>query len=338
MNYTLVDISIGLDVSKKTISVYIPISKINLEIENSLLGFKMLFSKLKKLYKKEIDKLIFVYEPTGSYSELLKKFCVQKKINSFIINPKRSHNFAKAIGARNKTDKIDAKILSNSIVLAQKHEVIVPIVNEAVESIKELMSYYKFTVKHRVRANNHLESVKVKDGEKYVIKSLEKEIMHLKNKEAAIICEIQSIIFNDKELSQGYKNIQSITGIGKIGAMTLLHLFIKYPDANKRQLTSLAGLDPIEFQSGSSINKKAKISKAGSKLYRGTLFMGAMVASTQNAELKNFFERLKENGKHTTVAHIAVMRKMIIIAHSLYVNKEKYSSEKYKKHCGTNEN
>ena len=47
MNYTLVDISIGLDVSKKTISVYIPISKINLEIENSLLGFKMLFSKLK---------------------------------------------------------------------------------------------------------------------------------------------------------------------------------------------------------------------------------------------------------------------------------------------------
>ena len=62
MNYTLVDISIGLDVSKKTISVYIPISKIDLEIENSLLGFKMLFSKLKKLYKKEIDKLVFVYE------------------------------------------------------------------------------------------------------------------------------------------------------------------------------------------------------------------------------------------------------------------------------------
>ena len=161
----------------------------------------MLFSKLKKLYKKEIDKLVFVYESTGSYSELLKKFCAQKEINSFIINPKRSHNFAKAIGARNKTDKIDAKILSNSIVLAQKHEVTEPIINEEVESIKVLMSYYKFTVKHRARANNHLESVKVKDGEKYVIKSLEKEIMHLKKKEAAIICEIQSIISNKEELN-----------------------------------------------------------------------------------------------------------------------------------------
>ncbi len=334
MNYTLVDISIGLDVSKKTISVYIPINKTDLEIENSFIGFKTLFSKLKKLYKKEVDKLVFVYEPTGSYSELLKKFCAQKEINSFIINPKRSHNFAKASGARNKTDKIDAKILSKSIVLAQKCEIAIPIVNEAVESIKELMSYYKFTVKHRVRTNNHLEAIKVKDGEKYVIKSLEKEMMHLKNKEAAIICEIESLIFNDKELNQGYENIQSIVGVGKIGAIALLHLFIKYPDANKKQLTSLVGLDPIEFQSGTSINKKSKISKAGSKLYRGTLFMGAMVASKQNSELKVFFERLKENGKHTTVAHIAVMRKMVIIAHSLYINKQKYSSEKYKKHSG----
>ena len=87
--------------------------------------------------------------------------------------------------------------------------------------------------------------------------------MHLKKKEAAIICEIQSIISNKEELNQGYENIKSITGIEKIGAMTLLHLFIKYPDANKRQLTSLVGLNPIEFQSGSSWDyygkKKLKI-------------------------------------------------------------------------------
>lgn len=335
MNYTLLDISIGLDVSKKTISVHIPINKIDLEIENSFTGFKTLFSKLKKLYKKESDKLIFVYEPTGSYSELLKKFCAQKEINSFIINPKRSHNFAKASGERNKTDKIDAKILSNAITIAKNGEITIPIVNEVTESIKELMSYYKFTVKNRVKANNHLESVEVKDGVKYVIKSLKKEIKELRDKEDAIICEIHSIIVSKKELKQGYENIQSITGIGKIGAIVLLHLFIKYPDANKKQLISLVGLDPIEFKSGSSVNKKTKISKAGSKLYRGTLFMGAMVASKHNTELKNFFERLKANGKHTTSARIAVMKKMITISHSLYINNQQYSSEIYKNHCGT---
>jgi hypothetical protein len=50
--------------------------------------------------------------------------------------------------------------------------------------------------------------------------------------------------------------------------------------------------------------------------------------------MKVFYDRLKENGKHNTQAQIAVMRKMIIIAHSLYKNNQEYSSETYKKACG----
>ena len=50
--------------------------------------------------------------------------------------------------------------------------------------------------------------------------------------------------------------------------------------------------------------------------------------------MKLFYDRLKENGKHTTQAQIAVMRKMIIIAHSLYKNNEKYSAVVYQKACG----
>ena len=111
---------------------------------------------------------------------------------------------------------------------------------------------------------------------------------------------------------------------------------VKYPDANKKQLVSLVGLDPTRFDSGSSIHKKSKISKAGAKMYRGVLFMGTMTATRYNPEMKLFFDRLKENGKHTTQAQIAVMRKIIIIiiAHSLYKNNEKYSAKVYQKACG----
>ena len=61
-----------------------------------------------------------------------------------------------------------------------------------------------------------------------------------------------------------------------------------------------------------------KISKAGDKIYRGALFMPAMVAIRHNTKLKKYYERLKESGKHTTVVQVAVMRKLLIIAHSLY--------------------
>lgn len=113
-------------------------------------------------------------------------------------------------------------------------------------------------------------------------------------------------------------------GIGQIGAIALLHLFLKYPEANQRQITSLTGLNPIYKQSRTSVQSKYKISKAGSRLYRGSLFMAAMSAIRYDKNFKAFFKRLKENGKHTTQAQIAVMRKLIITAHSLYKNNRKY--------------
>ena len=333
-NYTLLNVSIGLDISKESISVFIPINKLDYEIQNTIDGLNKLINKLKKLYKKDYNNLVFVYEPTGSYSDLLKKVCSKKSIKTFSINPKRSHNFAKASGNRNKTDIDDARLLSNAIVLAKDEEIAIPTINPFVEDIKELMSYYKFIVKQRVMSNNHLESIAVKDGNNYVISSLKDEIKLLRDKENNIILSIKNIIDGDEELVIAYNNIKSVIGIGELSAIVLLHLFLKYPDANKKQLVSLVGLDPTRFDSGSSIHKKSKISKTGAKIYRGVLFMGTMTATRCNPEMKIFFDRLKENGKHTTQAQIAVMRKMIVIAHSLYKNNQKYSADVYRKACG----
>ncbi|MBL0721745.1 MAG: hypothetical protein JJV88_04115 [Sulfurovum sp.] len=44
---------IGIDVSKATINVHILKSNQDLVLENSLKNFKSLFSKLKKIYKKD---------------------------------------------------------------------------------------------------------------------------------------------------------------------------------------------------------------------------------------------------------------------------------------------
>lgn len=328
--------SIGLDISKRLIAVHIPINKIDIEIPNDVNGMKKLVSKLKKLYKKDYEDIVFIYEPTGSYSSILTKFCNKKNIKCFIINPSQFSNHSKALGQRVKSDKIDAQVLSKAIHLARIGEIKVPPYNEVVEEIKELMGYYKFTTKQRVQNSNHLEALTAKDGSSYAIKDLENNIKILKEKEKEIIYTIQTIIASDDELLQGYNNITSITGIAQIGGIALLHLFIKYPNANQRQITSLAGLDPIDKSSGTSVQSKSRISKAGSVLYRGSLFLGAMSAIRYDDNFKAFFDRLKSKGKHTTLAQTAVMRKMIIIAHSLYKNNKKYDAAVYKKTTGAN--
>ena len=251
-----------------------------------------------------------------------------------MINPKSDRNFAKAVAQRNKSDKIDAKVLSQAIVIAKESEIVIPLVNPIVEGIKELISYYKLKVKLRVQLNNHLESLKAKDTNKTLIASLKKDIDKIKKEEDNIIENIYNIIIKDKELKAKYESIISIDGIGKVAAIVLLHLFIKYPNANQRQIVSLTGLDPIIKESGSSIRGKTRISKAGGKIYRATLFMPVMVAIRHNNQMKEFYNRLKGNGKHTTVAQVAVMRKLIIIAHSLYKSGEFYDKERYLLNAG----
>jgi len=197
---------------------------------------KKLYSKLKKLYKKEYENLIFIYEPTGSYSATLTKFCNNQNIKCFIINPKQFSNHSKALGQRVKSDKIDAQVLASAIHLARDCEVKVPAYNVTVEEIKELMGYYKFTSKQRVKSINHLEALKAKDGSSYAISDLKRTIDNFKKKESEIISQVKVIIQSDEKLLQGYENITSITGIGEIGGIVLLHLFIKYPKANQRQI------------------------------------------------------------------------------------------------------
>ena len=53
--------------------------------------------------------------------------------------------------------------------------------------------------------------------------------------------------------------------------------------------------------------------------------MSVLAAVQHDENFRIFYERLKSNGKHTTSAQIAVMRKIILTAHSLYKNNTKYN-------------
>jgi transposase len=315
---------IGIDVSKATINIHISKNNQDLVLDNNLKGFKSLLSKLKKIYKKEIEDIIFIFEPTGSYSESLRKYCSEKQIKCFIINPKQFSNYAKALGVEVKNDIEDAIVLSKALHLAKENQIKVPVYNEDVEHIKELMSFYKFTKKQTTQQKNHLEALTSKDGDKFSVRELKKSIKESEEKELRIIEQVQTLIDSTDEYKIAYDNIISIKGIGQIGAIVLLHLFLKYPEANQRQITSLTGLNPIYRQSGTSIQSGYKIAKSGTALYRGVMFMAAISAINHDKNFKAFYERLKSKGKHSTSVQIAVMRKMILTAHSLYKNNKKY--------------
>lgn len=323
---------IGIDVAKATLQVHIPINDKDIEIANSDAGIKQLYAKLKKHYKKDVENIIFVYEPTGSYSTRLDLFCMDHKIFTFKVKPSQSSAFAKTLGHRNKSDKIDARLLHKIGILATQKDISVPFIDKDAHKVQSLFKYYRRLIKERTALTNYLESSINHQGDTFIINRLRSNIKRLKSEENELLEGMQKLITSNKEYKQAYDNITSIKGVASVGGVALFYLFLRYPNASRKSITALCGLDPISSESGTSVHKKGRISKQGNRTIRATLFMPTLNATIHNDEMKNFYQHLKSRGKHSTVAQIAVMRKLILLAFSLYKNNEQYDPKRYLKY------
>ena len=320
---------IGIDVAKATLQVYIPKVNIDLEIENNPKAIKQLYMKLKKHYKKEYKELIFVYEPTGSYSTFLDRFSMEHSICCYKVKPSQSSAFAKTLDHRNKSDKIDARLLHQMGAIAKEHQIEIPYIDEDAHKLQSLYKYLRRIIKDRTALSNYLEAVVLHQEDPFVIKRLRSKIKAFKKEEEELIQQMLDFIRSNPKYQQAFENITSIKGIGPIAGLALFTLFLRYPNASRKKITALCGLDPVTRRSGTSVNTRGRISKQGNKAIRETLFMPAIISINYNTEFKSMFNRLKDNGKHTTVAQIAVMRKLILLAYSLYKNDTKYDPERY---------
>ena len=82
-----------------------------------------------------------------------------------------------------------------------------------------------------------------------------------------------------------------------------------------RQWVAHAGLGPRHFESGTSVQKRPRISKAGNKYLRAALYMPAVVAVQHDPNVRAFYEKLLARGKTKMQANTAVMGKVL---HTIY--------------------
>jgi len=307
---------IGIDVSKKALSVFD--GKSDLEFEN-IEGLKAFKRYLKKQYQ-NFENLGIIFEATGIYSDHLKAFCARYQIKAFILNPKKSHNFAKSLGKRSKTDKIDARIIYAYHQLIPKEKIQVPVINPEAKKLSGYLTSYQFIQKQRVSLANHLESVQ----DKTLLKLLKQELKKTQDLEERVFAEIKSYIEEHPNLKDDFRRLRGISGIGEKAAFGLLTLFHTYQGTNRAQMTALVGLDPIEKTSGTSVKGKVKISKNGNRHIRKLLYMPTLCAIKNNQKINIFYNRLIEHHKPKKVAVIACMRKLLLVAHAIHRNRTEY--------------
>ena len=241
----------------------------------------------------------------------------------------QSASFSKTIKNRNKTDIVDARMLSAMSILASEKDIKVPYRDEMAHQLRSYIKYYQSLNKERTRHKNYLEASEINQEDSYVLKQLKKRILQIDKEQEHLMILSMKLIKAIPQYFQAYENITSIKGMGQKSGIILLYFFSRYPHASRQQITALAGLDPVQKESGTSLRHKTRISKQGISLVRALLYMPILSTIQYNQEMKYFYERLTSSGKVKMSAQIAVMRKVILLAHSLYKNNEQYDETRY---------
>lgn len=91
---------------------------------------------------------------------------------------------------------------------------------------------------------------------------------------------------------------------------TLLAFLPELGYVGRRAIAALTGLAPYDRDSGKMQGKR--FIQGGRAQVRRVLYMAAIVATRHNPVLRDFYQRLRSEGKAGKVAVVAVARKLIV--------------------------
>lgn len=257
-----------------------------------------------------------VLEATGIYSlDVALALHRTAGIEVMVANPRATEAFATATLRRSKTDPIDAAGLLEFC----KRMPFMPWSAPAPEALelRALSRRIAALTKMRGQEKNRLHAARhTLELAPLVRRDLEVNIRHLERRITRLQAQARAHIERHSALRQAYAHLCSVRGIAEVSGVQLLGELAMLDRAmTVRQWVATAGLDPRQVQSGSSIHKPARISKAGNKHLRRALYMPALVAARREPHVAAFYQRLLARGKRPMQANVAVMRKLL---HAIY--------------------
>jgi transposase len=317
MNTAAIDpLFLGLDVAKSKADVCLlqpngrPLEEC---FENSRPGHEKLLAWLER--HRDNRPIRAGLESTGPYSRPWCELLHAAGHAVSLLNPARPKAYAQACGQRNKTDRVDARLLAQ-FVAEQAPSRWTPPTRQA-EELKELTRRREDLLALIQAEKNRVESALCKS----VLDSLTRSIKALEKELGRVEDELEQLIARHPVLRAKQRLLCSIPGIGEVTARKIL---AELPEvscfASARQAAAYAGLSPRRHESGKTVRKKGRLSKVGNAGLRKALYMPAIVAVKHNPLIQAFAQRLRANGKCESVIIGAAMRKLLHIAFGVLKN------------------
>jgi transposase len=263
-----------------------------------------------------------ILEPTGGYELPLARFALQQDWLISLPNPRHVRDWARGIGRRAKTDPQDA------LLLARYGYERVPALwrplPAAVAELEELLRRKDDLEQMLRQERNRQDALAQRPGvPSSVPGSLERIIGALQDELAAIEAAIKQQLRQHADLRASAKLLRTVPGVGAKNVLWLLVVLTRFSvltdgQGQSRALVAYVGLDPQPYDSGTSVHKRATISRQGSRHLRRRLFLSALGGVRGKNVLRMFYQRLLGRGKAKKAALIAAARKILVWAWAVF--------------------
>ncbi|MEQ4693002.1 MULTISPECIES: IS110 family transposase [Providencia] len=306
---------VGIDVSKATLDIAASSTIEQFSVANDTDGFDFIIAELR-----QYDVALVLMEATGGLEAAVVCALQAEGFEIAVVNPRQARDFARAMGYLAKTDRIDARVLTQMAEVINRHP-------ERERFIRALPDVERQVLSAMVVRRRQLISMLVAERNRLypahpqsrksiniIMKALEDEL-------ARIDEDMNNHIQNHfKELSERLSRVKGV------GAMTVAALLAEVPELgnlSRREISALVGVAPVNRDSGSMRGRRTIF--GGRTSVRTALYMATLVATRFNPVIKAFYTRLVAAGKPKKVALVACMRKLLTILNAMLRKNEEWN-------------
>jgi len=294
---------VGIDVSKDRLDVAVLPQEAVVAFDNDEPGREQLVA-----YLQPLTVPLIVLEATGGYEVAVTASLAAAGLPVRVVNPSHVRNFARASGQLAKTDKLDALIIARYAERVKPD--LRPLAGPEAQELKALT-----TRRQQLLGIISQERNRLRLASPMVAPSVSASIEFHKKQLDELDKDLDRFIRNSPVWAEQDDLLQSTIGVGRVLSATLLAELPELGHLNRRQISSLVGVAPLNRDSGKFRGRRCIW--GGRAHIRAVLYMAAVVASRKNPLVAAFYQRLLAAGKPKKVALVACMRKLLVMLNAI---------------------
>lgn len=300
---------VGIDVSKEHLDVASDDGALEARFANDEQGHGQIAARLR-----ELSPQLVVLEATGNFQLELSVVLASAKLPVAVVNPRQVRDFAKALGILAKTDAIDARTIARFGATVKPD--VQPLPDEQTLELEALMTRRRQLVGMIASERNRMQSLFGPAKTSWAEKSIRDTLSHLIKQLSQLDKNLRKRIERSPVWKAKDDLLKSVPGIGNVTALTLAIDLPELGSLDRKQIAALAGLAPLNRDSGKFIGKRRIW--GGRASVRTALYMACVASLRCNPLIKALYTRLTQLArKPPKVALVACMRKLLTILNAM---------------------